>query len=287
MAALYLPVSQRKINEFVGAKAINLNPSKTVKAFTKNIPCTATRVTTVATVTMPNHGLLVGDSIVVTGAAPFAGTFTIASVINSDTFTYAVSNANATSANIKVQTTVIIQNFDKGMGAQCENIQIAETLTALQALFPAGSSAKLTVIGDSATQAGQFAAPADGIITIWPLKSVIDFEAVNGTAISATNTVRAATTVTVTVAGHGLVVGQWVVISAASGSSELNGTYQVVTVANANTFTYTTTTTGTVASGTATVTPQTSMLLVYEEGAAAKKYFVYEAIAPIQTAFTV
>src|ERR1700741_2292400 len=151
MAAQYIEINQRKYNNTVGAKTYSLNPGNTTKAITKFITCSATRVTTVATVNMPGHGFLVGDSIVVTGLAPFAGTFTIATVPDGDTFTYAVSNANATSATIKVQITLVTQNYFRGQGSISPVIQVSGTLTALQALFPTASSTKLSVIGDGSS----------------------------------------------------------------------------------------------------------------------------------------
>lgn len=279
----YIEVAQRKYDNTVAPKTLSLNPGKTVKAKTRSALASATRVTTVATVILPNHGFLVGDSVVITGVAPFAKTATIASIPDSDTFTYAVTNSGAPSATIKALLTILTQNFDRGLGAQPVDMQVAGTLAALQALFPPASSVLLNVLGDETF--ASLLDIANAIPTIWPLKSLISFEGVNGTSIAATNTVRASSTVTVTAVGHGLVVGQWIVVSNASNSA-LNGTYQVATVADADTFTYTTTTSGTIASGTATITPQTSLLWVYEQGAVSKKYFVYEAYAYIQSLLT-
>jgi hypothetical protein len=56
----------------------------------------AVRVATTATVTMPLHGLTVGDSIQVSFAgAPFDGLFTVLSVTNENVFTYTVLNSGA------------------------------------------------------------------------------------------------------------------------------------------------------------------------------------------------
>lgn len=53
-----------------------------------------TRSTTTATLTYIDHGLRVGDSVVVTGAgAPFDGTFAVASVVDADNITYTVLNS--------------------------------------------------------------------------------------------------------------------------------------------------------------------------------------------------
>lgn len=59
------------------------------------------RTTTTATVTMANHGLAVGDSIVVENTVDLGGgdgTYAVASVTNVDVFTYTVANSGATSA---------------------------------------------------------------------------------------------------------------------------------------------------------------------------------------------
>jgi hypothetical protein len=62
--------------------------------------CNISRSTTTATVTLANHGLAVGDSIVVSnGGAPLDGTYAVASVTNVNVFTYTVANSGATTAN--------------------------------------------------------------------------------------------------------------------------------------------------------------------------------------------
>jgi hypothetical protein len=63
---------------------------------------------------------------------------------------------------------------------------------------------------------------------------------------------RALTVVTVTATGHDYIVGDTVVITGAT-TAALNGTFTVVTVADANTFTYDTVSTGTIAAETVTV----------------------------------
>lgn len=62
-------------------------------------PCNLSRTTTTATLKLVNHGLSVGDSVVVSEApAPFVGTYAVASVVDQDTITYTVANSGATSA---------------------------------------------------------------------------------------------------------------------------------------------------------------------------------------------
>jgi len=62
-------------------------------------PCNISRTTTTATVTLTNHGLSVGDSVVVSGGgSPLDGTYAVASVTNQNVFTYTVVDSGATSA---------------------------------------------------------------------------------------------------------------------------------------------------------------------------------------------
>lgn len=56
-----------------------------------------TRSTTTATLTLPDHGLQVGDSLVVGAAgAPLDGTYPVASVVDANSVTYTVANSGAT-----------------------------------------------------------------------------------------------------------------------------------------------------------------------------------------------
>ena len=55
-----------------------------------------TRVTTTATMKKVGHKLRVADSVIVDAAAPFGGTFAVASVVDADNITYTVANSGAT-----------------------------------------------------------------------------------------------------------------------------------------------------------------------------------------------
>jgi len=70
----------------------------------KLVSCTVSRVTTTATLTFPsNHGLVVGDSLVIAGApAPFKGTFAVASVVSDTVVTFTVANSGETSGRLEV-----------------------------------------------------------------------------------------------------------------------------------------------------------------------------------------
>ena len=61
---------------------------------------TISRSTTTATVTDTAHGLVVGDSVVVTGSASSAldGTFAVASIIDADNYTYTCANSGPAAA---------------------------------------------------------------------------------------------------------------------------------------------------------------------------------------------
>jgi hypothetical protein len=64
--------------------------------------CKITRSTTTATLTLTNHGLSVGDSIVVSQAgAPLDGTYAVASVTNQNVITYTVANSGVTTTQGK------------------------------------------------------------------------------------------------------------------------------------------------------------------------------------------
>ncbi len=67
--------------------------------YTKNTAWTATRSGTTVTVEYVNHGVVAGSSVLVEGAgAPFDGEFSVASVVDADSFTYTVANSGATTA---------------------------------------------------------------------------------------------------------------------------------------------------------------------------------------------
>lgn len=62
-------------------------------------PCSITRSTTTATLTLVNHGLSVDDSIIVSCAgAPLSGEYTVAGVTSQDVITYTVANSGVAAA---------------------------------------------------------------------------------------------------------------------------------------------------------------------------------------------
>lgn len=67
----------------------------------------ASRVTTVATLTLVNHGAVVGDTVLVQGAgAPFDGYFNVATVVDANNLTYTVADAGPTSAFLDVRASI-------------------------------------------------------------------------------------------------------------------------------------------------------------------------------------
>lgn len=74
-------------------------PEETAKGL---ITMAVTRSGTVATVTHPNHGYATGEALQFNGAAPFAVNSAAITVVNADTYTYAVANSGATSGNVNV-----------------------------------------------------------------------------------------------------------------------------------------------------------------------------------------
>lgn len=61
--------------------------------------CNITRSGTTATLTLANHGLSVGDSVVVQGAgSTLDGTYAVASVVDQNNITYTVANSGVTVA---------------------------------------------------------------------------------------------------------------------------------------------------------------------------------------------
>lgn len=72
--------------------------------------CGITRSTTVATVKLTAHGLTgVTDSVIVrgTGDTNLDGTYTVASIVDANTFTYTVANSGATVAKATAECAVV------------------------------------------------------------------------------------------------------------------------------------------------------------------------------------
>ena len=80
---------------------------------------TVSRAGAVATAIIPNHGLTVADSVQVAQAgAPFDGVFDVASVVDTNTITYAVANSGPTQSNADVKFWPLPVFTVTGMSAQ-------------------------------------------------------------------------------------------------------------------------------------------------------------------------
>jgi hypothetical protein len=83
----------------------------------KRLPCTISRTTTTATMTLMSHGLKAGDSLSVQNAgAPFDGVYPVASVVDANTVTYTVANSGA-AASVAGSFVVPIRVFPYATGA--------------------------------------------------------------------------------------------------------------------------------------------------------------------------
>lgn len=162
----------------------------------------AVRASNVVTITTTSaHGFTQGQTVVVSGVtdASFGGTFIIASVPSTTTFTYSQTGPDATSGNGSVFNNNV-KWFVNDVG---------------------GGNATLGTI----TTGGLYTAPA----ALPPPTTA---------TIAATGAVRASNTVTITTtATHSFVVGQTVVISGVTDTS-FNGTFSIATVPSGTTFTY-------------------------------------------------
>src|SRR2546425_10434852 len=162
----------------------------------------AGRASNIVTITTTSpHGFTQGQTVVISGVTDtnFNGTFIIASVPSTTTFTYSQIGADATSGNGSVF-----------------NINVKWFVNDVE-----GGNATFGTI----TTGGLYTAPA---APPTPTTATI---AANG-AVRASNTVTITTTAT-----HSFVVGQAVVISGVTGAS-FNGTVLIATVPSTTTFTY-------------------------------------------------
>ena len=106
----WLPLSdhQTPFNVAIGCVcSSNINATYSVEYAHDSVivsqACSISRSGTVATLTLTNHGLTTNDSVIVRGSgdANLDGTFAIASVVDQNNITYAVSNTGALSALAK------------------------------------------------------------------------------------------------------------------------------------------------------------------------------------------
>src|SRR5713226_7152874 len=192
--------------------AVNLNGTQQFSAFVSG--GTATMVATIAasngavrtanvvtiTTTSP-HGLGTGQSVTIAGVSDssFNGTFTIASVPSTTTFTYAQTGSNATSGGGTVSANTVKWFVNNVEGGNMSSGTISTT--------------------------GLYTAPA----TLPPATTV---------SITSNGAMRSSNAVTITTtAAHNLVAEQVITISGVTDAS-LNGTFSIATVPSTTTFAY-------------------------------------------------
>jgi len=182
----------------------------------------ATNTNTATAVTSTAHGLSVGNSFTMYGASPtnYNGTFTVASVINTTSFTYAVTgtpSVNTASGVYLVRggsTTVFASTSTVNGFLVGQTVQIAST-------SPSSWNGSYTVASASGNNFS-FTTP-----TVLPAATAL------GTASTST-----LATVTATVPNHGFSTGDSVIIENAAPAG-FNGTWTVAVI-DTNTFTFNT-----------------------------------------------
>jgi trimeric autotransporter adhesin len=194
----------------------------------------------VATITTSAaHGFAVGNSVTIAAvtATSLNGTFTIASVPTTTTFTYALTATNvATGADTGTART----GGQEAIGSTAVELSAGAVATGV-----ALNTGKLVF-----SSTGSTAVPMGITVSGGTLSSA------NSRAVAAiSNTVLTSNVATITSAAHGFAVGNIVTIAAVTATS-LNGTFTIASVPTVNTFTYaliaTNVTTG---ADTGTVTP--------------------------------
>ena len=162
----------------------------------------AVRAANIVTITTTSpHGLGTGQSVTIAGVSDssFNGTFTIASVPSTTTFTYAQTGSNATSGGgtVSANTVKWFVSDVEGGNATSGTISTTGLYTAPATLPPATT---LTIASNGAAR-------ANNVVTI------------------------------TTTAAHNLIVGQVVIITGVTDTS-FNGTFAIQTVPSTTTFTY-------------------------------------------------
>lgn len=105
------------------------------------------RTTTTATVTDPDHGLSVGDSIMIrdTGSSNLDGTYSVASVVDANTYTYTVANTGATAATGKVKSFRVFNHEDVASKTDRQDGNYAFPVRAIRLNISTYASGKATL----------------------------------------------------------------------------------------------------------------------------------------------
>jgi hypothetical protein len=110
------------------------------------------RTTTVATLTRTNHGLSVGDSVIITGAgAPLDGEQIVVTVADANTLTYTVANSGASSAAAGIVGGSFLRVFNHptlvALAASADgNYQFPPKMIRLKCVTYVSGSVDMTVI---------------------------------------------------------------------------------------------------------------------------------------------
>jgi hypothetical protein len=228
------------------------------------------RSSTTATVTLTGHGYAAGNWVVISGAAEadYNGAFQILAVPSSSTFTYAIASTAASSASGTISvtragltrsgSTVTVSLPNHGLVNGQGVLIVGAAQEEYNGYYP------ITYVNSNTftyTITGTPISPATGVIfvqpedlatrtTVTPTRTVSG----NGTTATVTSLLRSGNTVTVTLANHGFVNGQTVIVAGATPAG-YNGTF-VIAYVDSGTFTYTVTDdTLTAPSGTITAQP--------------------------------
>ena len=230
--------------------------------------------TTVTITTSTPNGFVVGQTVTIAGLTPagYNGTYTIASVSSSTSFTY----FNATTGLTPTTTAgTVILNAGTAFIPATTGATESGNVVSITTAAPHGF-----IVGQSVTIAGLTPAGYNGTFTVASVPTTTTFTYVDtnsgltattttGTAVLATGVVpipsafpatETGNVVTITtLAPHGFVVGQNVTIAGLTPAG-YNGTFTITSVPTTTTFTYVDTVTGlapATSSGTATLAPST------------------------------
>ncbi|MFI5379426.1 MAG: PA14 domain-containing protein, partial [Tepidisphaerales bacterium] len=213
-----------------------------------------TRKNSMATATVANHGFVAGDVVRIAGAVPvqYNGDFVISNVTQ-NTFDYTVAGAPASPASGKMTAQRLDKLYYTVDASDPWTDPIVRTASGVSL---AGTTVTFTsnyhgfANGDKVLVSGAVQPEYNGLFTIGGVTTNTFNYTISGAPAAATGTIIAqhvdrvvtslaasGTTVTATVAGHGLANGDLVRIAGAS-PAEYNGDFIIANVTT-NTFTYT------------------------------------------------
>jgi hypothetical protein len=215
-------------NSTVTGSSTVLGNSTVGKAFTGTYSQSGTAVT----ITSASHGLLVGASIIVdiTSGTGVDGTYTITSVPTVNTFTYTAGTSLTTSGNVNFTTESNL--------TVTGNISVTGNVSANVATFAGDSAFNSTgAVKMSSGTTAQRPTPNTGMFRYNSSTTAFEgFATSPGVTISSITNVTTTATLT-TATAHGLVSGNYVIVSGATPAA-YNGTF-VITVVDSTSFTYT------------------------------------------------